>query len=471
MNDDDDLVASALRRLAAHLDVNLPTPSTVEPARRWVLKVSAGAIAVVALVTVGLVVEHQGNNTQRIAPTIASTVVASTVVASTVASDTTVTTVAVVAPVTDETTTVAPTTESLTRPVIDMAGCTTTWAREAPPGAPRLPYARGSSKPVAIQLFASPSRSINDPYVIVERFFDDQTSTSATQGDDVNGQLASVNVNGQGGGQAAWQLADGSSVYIRDRLFDKAALLEIARSLIPRPTDAAVPGFDIAAPGPFGLSLLDEAIGPFTISGAMSSGCTLASGVELRVVLLRGRAVVTYAYYLDQSAPYPPVTMLADGSGTAAVVGRQAPDEAAAALPTVRQAAAGDWQPWLIAPRRDEVDAAIGSGTFAVDQRALDGLAGRHFASVDEVQAAVTEALRSELSAGAGDPQLSAEVMYGNLSGPVIVVTTPNSAALTIATVWFIEIDGTAADLTVKTVTTGSRCRGGSFPPTGGACA
>ena len=357
---------------------------------------SAGVIAVVALVTVGLVVGHQGTNTQRIAPTVASTI-ASTVVASTVASNTTVTTVAVVAPVTDETTTVAPTTDLLTRPVIDMAGCTTTWAREAPPGAPRLPYARGSSKPVAIQLFASPSRSINDPYVIVERFFDDQTSTSATQGDDVNGQLASVIVNGQGGGQVVWRLADGSSVYIRDHLFDKAALLEIARSLIPRPTDAAVPGFDIAAPGPFGLSLLDEAIGPFTTSGAMSSGCTLASGVELRVVLLRGRAVVTYAYYLDQSAPYPPVTMLADGSGTVAVVGRQAPDEAAAALPTVRQAAVDDWQPWLIAPGRDEVDAAIGSGTFAVDQSVMDRLAGRHFASVEEVQVATVDALKGEV--------------------------------------------------------------------------
>ena len=36
MMGDDDQVASALRRLAAHLDVNLPTPPTVEPARRWV---------------------------------------------------------------------------------------------------------------------------------------------------------------------------------------------------------------------------------------------------------------------------------------------------------------------------------------------------------------------------------------------------------------------------------------------------
>ncbi len=465
MNSEDDPVASALRRLAENLDVAVPTPPTVEPARRWALKVSAGVIAVVALVTVGLVVGHQGTKTQRIAPTIAPTVVASTV-----APETTVTTVAPIVPVTLETTTTAPTIESLTRPVIDLAGCTTTWAREASPGGRWMPYTRSSSKPVAIQVFAGPSASINDPYVIVERFFDDQRITAATKGDEVNGQPVSVIVNGQGGGQAEWRLADGSEVYIRDHLFDKAALLEIARSLNPRPTDAVVPGFDIAAPGPFGLSLLDETNGPFIGSGAVSSGCTLASGVELRVVLLRGRAVMTYAAYLDQSAPYPPVTVLADSSGTLAVVSRQAPDEAAAALPNVRQAEAADWQPLLIAPQRDEVDVAIGSGTLAVDQPVLDRLAGRHFASVDEVRAAVTDALRNELSAGASDPELRAEVLYGNLSGPVVVVTKPSPGGSTIATVWFVEINGTGADLTVQTVTTGSRCRGGSFPPTGGVC-
>ncbi|MGZ4767531.1 MAG: hypothetical protein ACXVLX_02620 [Ilumatobacteraceae bacterium] len=465
MNGEDDLVASALRRLAGHLDVAVPPPPTVEPARRWVLKVSAGVIAIVGLVTVGLVVGRHGTNTQRIAPTVPSTVAAPTVVP-----DTTSTTVAAVVPVTEQTTTVAPTTEPLTRPVIDMPGCTTTWAREASPGGRWMPYTRSSSKPVAIQVFAGPSASINDPYVIVERFFDDQRTPAVTKGDDVNGQLASVIVNGQGGGQVEWRLADGSEVYIRDHLFDKAALLEIARSLNPRPADAVVPGFDITAPDPFGLSLLDEANGPFIGSGAASSGCTLASGVELRVVLLRGRAVLTYAAYLDQSAPYPPVMVLADGSGTLAVVSRQAPDEAAAALPNVRQAAAADWQRLLIAPQRDEVDAAIGSGTLAVDQSVMDLLAGRHFASVDEVRAGVTEALRSELSTGASDPQLSAVVMYGNLSGPVVVITKPSPDGSTIATVWFVEIGGTGTDLTVQTVTTGSRCRGGSFPPTGGAC-
>ena len=422
-------------------------------------------IAVGALVTVGLVVGHHGSKTQRIAPTIPSSVVAATV-----APDTTVTTIAAVVPVTLESTTAAPTTESLTRPVIDMAGCTTTWARQAAPGGRWMPYTRSSSKPVAIQVFAGPSASINDPYVIVERFFDDQRITAVTKGDDVNGQLASIVVNGQGGGQAEWRLADGSDVYIRDHLFDKAALLEIARSLSPRPTDAVVPGFDIAAPGPFGLSLLDETNGPFTGSGAMSSGCTLASGVELRVVLLRGRAVATYAAYLDQSAPYPPVTVLADGSGTLAVVSRQAPDEAAAALATVRQATLEDWQTLLIAPQRDEVDAAIGSGTLAVDQSVLDRLAGRHFASVDEVQAAAVEALKGELPPGGAAADLAAEVMYGNLSGPVIVVTMATSDGSTIATAWFVAIAGTGADLTVQTVTTGSRCRGGSFPPAGGAC-
>lgn len=225
--------------------------------------------------------------------------------------------------------------EPLTRPIITMAGCVLAAAYE---GSSTLTlFARPSAKRT-VQILADPHRGVARPYAVVERFFANTRDLVSKSSVDVNGRPAWVYVGEHGQGSVEWTLADGSEAYVRARGFDRSALVAIARSLRPRSATSRIPGFDVARPAPFGLALVGGTAGPVRSIGA-SSTCTLTSGVQVTVGVLRGDAVSRFAPPMDAF----PLPVLAERDD--AVVMTFSPDAAAAlrASRSVHNATIAQW--------------------------------------------------------------------------------------------------------------------------------
>jgi hypothetical protein len=455
MSPDDERIVAALRRLAGHLDVETGEPPAVERSRPLVGRIAALALVVVAAVgTVTVIAKRDRNETRPAEPGPASK---STLLEVNP-------TVFVTLPA--ESTTSRPSTpanEPLTRPVIDMPGCSTVWARgPASADATYRPYVHRTSDAAVVQVFAGASGSINDPYVVVERFFANQ-SENATGPEDINGQPGRVTVNGTGGGSVNWLLSDGSEVYVRDHFFDEAQLLEIARALVPRPADAAIPGFDLAQPSPYGLGLLDETFDPLVLEQSASSGCVAEAGAELVASVRRGRPVTTFTMYLDQPAPYPAVKMLSDGA-VLVVRTRLTELDANVAIQSVRQATVGEWGPLLLNAQREEVMAAQ---ALPGDPTVLADVVTEHFTSFEDLHSAAFGAVR--LTASTTNPADLVQVVDGDL-GVAVFVTASHRDDSALADVWIFNVVGIEPDLMIDAVTRGIRCRDGSLHEPGYAC-
>jgi hypothetical protein len=202
-----------------------------------------------------------------------------------------------------------------------MAGCVLSSADQGS-GTSTL-FAWPSSKRT-VQVLADPERGVALPYAVVERFFENTRAHGVLEpAVYVNGRSAWVYVGKYGQGAVQWTLADGSEGSIRARGFDRAGLVAIARALRPRAASAPIPGFDVANAAPFRLALVGETAGPIRGSSE-SSTCTLASGAQVTVSLIRGDTVSRLATPMD-ALPLPVLAQRGD-----AVVAIFSPDAAAA---------------------------------------------------------------------------------------------------------------------------------------------
>jgi hypothetical protein len=455
----DDRIAAALRRLAGQLDVETGDPPKVERSRPAAARFVAVALVVAAVAgTVAIVAARQDRH-RALPVSTEATVATSTPVQQAVTSSTSSTSSTSTAPT-------PPVDEPLSRPIIEMPGCSTSWARgPSSGGGPYHPYAHRTLDRATVQVFASPGGAINDPYVVVIRYFAGEPPTTGIATGDVGEQHGPI-VNGKGGGSVQWVLSDGSEVYVRDHLFDKSQLLEIARALAPRPADATVPGVDLAEPAPFGLTLLDETFDPLEFGPGASSGCTAPPGGELIASVWRGRPVSIFTAYLDQPSPYSPVKMLADGA-VVMVRSRLTDLDPEVALQSIRQASIAEWEPMLLNAARDEVTAAI---SLPAEPALLGAVADQHFSSFTDLQSVAIAAVRSgSTPTSESSSNLVATMLYGDL-GVASVITATTADDSVIVDVWFFHVVGVEPDLTIDSVTRGIRCRDGSLHPPDFAC-
>ena len=342
MADDDADIRDALRELAHRLPVTTPEPPEIETTRAWGgTPLVAVSILAVALVAGSLVVGHAPANRVHLDPS--TTSVPPPVTTSTVLTGTAGRTPSSgAAPTTAQTI-------ALTRPVLDLPGCVQAWARTGTRTTPYAPFGRSGSRGVpVVQVFASASGSIADPYVVVERFFVDQEQGLPVASTDADGSRHVVTLMGGAGvGVAHALLPDGSELYVRDRGFDEATLRTIAKALVARQASSPVPGFDLPNNEAHGLGLLDETTRIDNVPATSSTfGCTQTQHHPLYVDVVRAAPVYQFTTFVDQPAPLPIATMLPDGA-VLIVKGLEAPQEAAVILGSVRQATEVEWQALL----------------------------------------------------------------------------------------------------------------------------
>ena len=190
----------------------------------------------------------------------------------------------------------------VTQPILDSDLCTPTWGRMDPGGMQvAAPLERFSSQPIAAQFIGHPTDSLTQPFALVERFVADyELPADFTSDVDINGNAARVDwVDGAESGGITWRLADGSEAFLRSQGFTRDDALALARSLIQRPADSNVPGFDVQAGNPFGVAVIDETNGNIVNPRGAASSCRLDSGSTVTVNVLERYLVAVAAFIID----------------------------------------------------------------------------------------------------------------------------------------------------------------------------
>jgi hypothetical protein len=348
-------------------------------------------------------------------------------------------------------------------PIIDLEGCRPTWGRERPSGL-QLDnlFARPSSLPIAVQVMGSPSGSMLQPFVLVERFFADQRLPVGFISDQqINGSGVRIDWNERTGhGGLSWLLPDGSEAYLRTASLSQEELLDLARALIPRPIDATVPGFDLPTAPPFGLAIIDETYGALESSAMVQSQCEFADGPWLGVSLIDPGVLWRAALILDRSSALPLVLRdLTDGR-LLFITGR--PDSAAymqGIEEHIRGATPAEHAALLTYPAPGELN----PWELPVDEEAHDRMANRTFANTDEISAAVISILQERVPAvDAPETRFTTIELSANSE---LVITMNYLDDSVVAAQWLVRYQGPAGALNVYAVHRAIKCRDGSAHP------
>lgn len=484
----DDELGQRIRRLADALPVRMQEPpvgttiagrSRPHIARRAVLVASAVAIVVV---TVALVAGRDDSRPSRVGsvpasevpttnappPTSPSTVVTTTEPSATTDVDTT----------TVDTTTGPPPTaapiESVTEPVIDLDGCTPTWARSSSEGLRTIDgfFARHSSLPIAYQVFGDPSGSLAEPFAMMMRIFADQRTYETTS------TVGEVDVNGSHGvllwhpaiGRATlhWLLPDGSEAYLRSDSLDGDGLLALARSLVARSADATVPGFDLADGRGSRFAVLGEEFGSFPSAADTTSECVLADGSYVRASIITLGVVAAAAVILDRAVPPRVALRQLDHDHLLLIAGRPSETEVIAdAIDHVRQATPAEWTAMTAYPTENELTAV----NPPIDADAQYRLATRTYTTPEDMSNALVGILQERVpEADATETRFTTYSLYGTF--PSFVVSKNELDDSVVATRWLVmyEQDSTG-QYSVHAVYRTLLCRDGTVvSPDGGLC-
>jgi hypothetical protein len=339
---------------------------------------------------------------------------------------------------------------SLTRPIVDLPGCITTVARRGSGGyVMPTPFGRSSSKPIAFQVLGDPGGSMVKPFVMVERFFADQTvPIGATSGATVNGRPAVFDWNPAAGrGAISWSLPDGSVAYLRTSSFTRDQLLEVARSLVPRPQDAAIPGFDVATNPLFGLIVLEESYGPYTAGSGTRSECVFAGGGMFWLDLLGPGYLWRAAALLDRSSTLPFVIReIADGRLILLTARPEVANLLEDALANIRQATPAEWQTMLDNTVRQEFYQL----DLPADDRLSQQVAGNVFGTWEAMRDTLVTHFRAGLAPADAETATFRSVDFGDVQQ--MIITSPSTDANATEIQWLVSYSDPNGTFTVSSI-------------------
>lgn len=209
------------------------------------------------------------------------------------------------------TTTSVPTTSvenapPIIRPYIDPGVCGAGAASESDFRDYTLyPFAVTREAPIPLQVIADPVDGVAHPFAVAIRLFHTDRDFSSDQMVVINGASVSISVSPNGNGQAAWELPDGSTAYVRSRDLDLVKLTALVARLTPREPTAAVPGFDYQRDpnDPDGLRLLYEHLNIGLAGTVKTFQCQTSGGQHIyRIHAIGGDPVSVYFGIIDAPA-------------------------------------------------------------------------------------------------------------------------------------------------------------------------
>lgn len=216
------------------------------------------------------------------------------------------------------------------RPVIESSVCASASASqyETPMKVPPPPlhvFGRRVDSPMPIQVFADPELGPTGPFVAAIRYVEPSSPTpepgTLWEAVDIGGTAGVFTASPDGRLHMVWDLPDGSQVVLRSTGMGRPAILEFARSLVPRDLTAAVPGLDTTSET---LVLAAESMND-DVRGAHSySECQLTNEQGYYVAgSVRGDPVFQYLALIDRA--HIPDDVERRGDGIVYVTSREAP--------------------------------------------------------------------------------------------------------------------------------------------------
>ncbi len=195
----------------------------------------------------------------------------------------------------------------LDRPIVDPEQCGPVYAREVEIDGLTL-FAHVSPDAATVQVIGDTDLGATGPFAMVLRYpANAMLPPASTESVEVNGRQYQVRLYDNGNGVMQWTLDDGTIGYVRSRGLDRDALTAIASGLTVRPSDAAVPGFDFAAPdNRTDLDLLAESLDSDVHGRVARSECRQQTGdttSHVRVNTLIGDSVLQFAGVIDRPPP------------------------------------------------------------------------------------------------------------------------------------------------------------------------
>ena len=198
-----------------------------------------------------------------------------------------------------------------------------------------------------IQIIGDPVGGPTAPFALLQRY-PDQLDLGHGPIVTINNWDVSVNVFGNGNGDARWALPDGGLGYLRSRGLDRDALIAIISSLTPRDASAAIPGFDYAPDStvPSTLQLLVEHLNTGVFGRGATFTCHATSTDFIyRISTLDGDPVFVYALVIDRPVPLE----VGYNEGTLVVIGGIA-DPTAPTVKDVSNMSQATWDDLLAHP-------------------------------------------------------------------------------------------------------------------------
>jgi hypothetical protein len=218
----------------------------------------------------------------------------------------------------DVTTTIAAPANVITRPVVDPAACGSGAKSEFDGQDLTLfPFALGREQPIPLQVFGSPSGGVAKPFAVVVRLSAGARDVSEDHRVRINRNDVGITVFANGNAAAAWELADGTTAYIRARDLDEIALIALVTRLTPRDPSAPIPGFDLQpSSDPRAPVLLHEHLNTGLTGTLTRFECDPGSNRgRYRIAVIGGDPVFVYLGIIDRPRPYA-VGVNGDGAVT-----------------------------------------------------------------------------------------------------------------------------------------------------------
>lgn len=194
---------------------------------------------------------------------------------------------------------------AISRPYLDPSICTATAAWETrfvDHTVDHLFWIR-TEEPISLQVVGDPALGTAGPFAMLLRYPVQLGEVAQRELTTISGWTVGVIMSPNGNGDALWDLPDGGQGYLRSRDLTLEEIVGVIASLESRPSDAAIPGFDVAASA--ALPLLAEHMN----SGIDARGAVFTCQTndepprEYRVDAWDGEPVLEFLSILDRARP------------------------------------------------------------------------------------------------------------------------------------------------------------------------
>jgi hypothetical protein len=344
MKDDESNVDDWIRHLVSRAGSDAPDASEVPvapgPTRRARRRSVAVAASVVVLAGVGGIVwSFVASDPPRPSPAVSDPLPTSPPT-SPALPDTTSSPTTTSATSPSATVNTQPIAPELTRPIVDLDDCRTVSADQRQltvDGA----YVWARQEGLAVQLYVLAGGSVDATFAVAVRSSDTPRFDPASANTDVGGLPARRTFATPTRGEILWQLPDGTEAYVRTSTMGEDELLDLARSLVPRPVTATIPAFDANVAD---YELVDEAVTPYVIDEIVDSTCELPDGAWIRATIVDARPIAQALFLTDRPDGPTSSRLLPDGRLlTVSARPDVRLDVVEAALDSIREATDAEW--------------------------------------------------------------------------------------------------------------------------------